>query len=110
MNYITGHIPLKCAISRNWTPAEVLCLRGKIGTLDNELGRVVIEMNEKRFYLYPDECIRIPDVGEDINDRHVVCVYNIDEESMFERRPIIVAYVQDERILAEELKEFWRTL
>lgn len=110
MYCIVTHVPLKCAAARNWTAAEVLCIRGKIGKFDDELGKVVVELNEKRFYLYPDECVRIPEIGEDVGDRHIINVCNIDEESLFDRMPVIVVYVKDNRMMAEEIKEFWRTL
>lgn len=107
---VVNHIPLKCAIQRKWTPSEVLCLRGKIAVFDKELDRFKVTLNFKVFYLYPDECVVIPEVGEELKDRIVTNVCNLDEESVFDRMPVVVVYMKDKRMLAEELKEFWRTL
>lgn len=110
MDCIVTHIPLKCAIARGWTPSEVLSLRGKIGVYDETLKKIRVELNSKVFHLYPDECIRIPEINEHIKDRHITNVCNIDDESMFARLPVIIVYVKNNRMMAEEVKEFWRTL
>lgn len=111
MYYVTGHIPLKCAMIRGWTPAEILFLRGKVGTYDEKSEKVLfVDCNKKEFYLPLDECTRIPAIGEEVNGRFVTNICNIDEESVFDARPVYVCYLQDKRMLCDELKEFWRSV
>lgn len=106
--YLTDHIPLKCAMMRKWTPAEVLRLRGQIGHLDDCTKLVKVEVDGKIFNLHLDECIRIPEMGEEIGNYQVINLCNIDEESVFDHKPIIVVYTIDGRILADDLRKFWR--
>ena len=115
MNYVTGHIPLKCAMIRGWTPAEILFLRNKIGTYHEESNKVLfIDCNKKEFYLPLDECIRIPEIGEEIaginGDVQVINVCNVDDESFFDCKSVVVVYTMNNRMLADELKTFWRSL
>lgn len=108
MNYVTGHIPLKCAIQRGWTPAELLFLRGKIGTYHEASDKVLfVDCNGKEFYVPCDECQRIPDIGEEVNGRLVTNVCNVDDESVFDGRPVYVCYMFEKRMLCDELKKFW---
>ena len=108
MNYVTGHIPLKCAMQRGWTPAELLFLRNKIGTLHVKTDIVLfVDCNKKEFYIPKDECIAIPEIGESVSGKVVTNVCNIDEDSVFEGRPIYVCYMYQKRMLCDTLKDFW---